>query len=206
MIEAIVCSQIINSNSYEMQWDEIKPKTSIYYSYPDSSSKELPWPIKYKNFVRGFDINQFGKFIYQEQRYVLESSIDKNNINNSVLNIFGDMKKEDEQSTYYSRRLYEALEDNPDLAFNYSSFISFRNFTLESIQTDRKFDIKDFSLQVSDDGKACLQKTYENSYIFIEFSENNMIFYNIMTKNKDILVKEGTFDGFFKNLEEIQIC
>lgn len=158
--------------------------------------------LLYKNYASGIDLNR--KLSEEQSVYIFDSEITKNEQTTSVLNIFEKLKKDNDLYDYYYERIAESLEEYPSLFLNEESFSSLQNFIKTKQFSDKRFHMEDFSLQIDDNGKAGLQKTYNNAYVFIEFSANNRILYNIMLNNPtiDIFAMNGTFDAFFEQFEE----
>ena len=132
----------------------------------------------------------------QSMTYEYFTDLIKKETTNSILNMFELQKDNGKVYAYLSERMHDFLEDDPEAYFDDSSFIGLYQFT-----KTEGFERIDFSLQLGEYGRACLQRTFKRGFVYIEFFGNDYIFYNIMTQNTDIL-KKGTFYDFFKHLAE----
>lgn len=140
-------------------------------------------------YISKIDNIKKGQYIY------FTDSIKKERTN-SILNLFEQQRSNGKVYEYLCTRMHDFLEDDPEAYFDDNSFIGLYKFTEED-----SFSKIDFSLQLGEYGRACLQRTFKNGFVYIEFVHDDCIFYNIMTQNTDILHK-GTFNDFFKHLAE----
>ncbi len=165
------------------------------YSSEHIGNEALQWRKIYQNYVRNLD-NSLMIYTKMNDNYEVVSEIQKVDITSNILNMFEMLRDKGDYYIYLSNRLHNILEDEPELSLNDKSFVGLYNFS----QLD-SFKLYNFSLQISEEGRANLQKTYKNGFVFIEFLEDNNIFYNIMVKNKDI-TNLGTYNDFFKDFSE----
>ena len=140
-------------------------------------------------YISKIDKIKKGQYIYFTDSIKTERT-------NSILNLFEQQKSNGKVYEYLCARMHDFLEDDPESYFDDNSFIGLYKFTEED-----SFSKIDFSLQLGEYGRACLQRTFKNGFVYIEFINSDCIFYNIMTKNTDILHR-GSFNDFFRHLAE----
>lgn len=165
----------------------------------------LQWFTKYQAYVnnpiisKSEDEVELNTYFFQpaisieKKEYEAVSRVKRLDATSSILNMFQILSGRGSVYEYFSSRLQSILEDEQEMSLDDISFASLYEFSLFD-----DFKQVDFSLQVNEAGRACLQKTYKEGYIFIEFFDYNKIFYNILVNNKDI-INTGTYNDFFKD-------